>query len=230
MKRLMVFAASVGFAAACANPSASAGNNFASSSSSAVKPVATTGEGASAAPAAAAATVREVTLPAGTVLPIDLETSVGSDISRVEQPVHGRLRHALVVHGVQVLPAGTEVSGHVTAAQRPGKVKGRGYVAMRFTELAPPGPAHTRISSATISRMAPATKQKDAVEILAPAAAGAVIGRIAGSKSTARKGALVGGAAGTGYVLSTRGKEVRIGKGADLSVKLTAPVTLRIAS
>jgi hypothetical protein len=31
-------------------------------------------------------------------------------------------------------------------------------------------------------------------------------------------------------VLSTRGEEVRIGKGADLSVKLTAPITIRVRS
>ena len=49
---------------------------------------------------------REITIPAGTVLPVSLETSVGSDISRVEQPVHGSLRRAVVIQGVQVLPAG----------------------------------------------------------------------------------------------------------------------------
>lgn len=174
--------------------------------------------------------MREVTLPAGTVLPVDLETAVGSDISRVEQPVHGRLRRAVTVNGVQVLPAGMAVSGHVTAAQRPGKVKGRGYVAMRFTELDTPGAGTTRISTATIGRLAPATKQKDTVTILAPAAGGAVIGRIVGGKSGAAKGAVIGGAAGTGYVLSTRGKEVRIGKGADLAVKLTSPVTVKVGS
>jgi hypothetical protein len=187
-------------------------------------PVAATGT------AAASPAVREVTLPAGTVLPVDLETSVGSDISRVEQPVHARLRRAITVNGVQVLPAGTAVSGHVTAARRPGKVKGRGYVAMRFTELDTPGPGSTRISSATIGRLAPATKQKDALQILAPATGGAVIGRIVGGKSGAAKGAVIGGAAGTGYVLSTRGKEVRLGKGADLAVRLTAPVTVRVGS
>src|SRR5690349_11084410 len=129
MNRLIVLAGGVMLVTACSNPQASAGNNFASTSSASVKPVATAGE-AAAAPATAtaaagAATTREVTLPAGTLLPIDLETSVGSDISRVEQPVHGRLRHAVMLHGVQVLPAGTPVSGYVTAAERPGKVKGR---------------------------------------------------------------------------------------------------------
>jgi len=243
MSRLIVLSGGLALAIACSNPSAGAGNNFASTRSAGVKPVATTGEGAAApvsrsaanavAPAgdvsAASNTVREVTLPAGTVLPVDLETSVGSDISRVEQPVHGRLRRAVVVNGVQALAAGTAVNGFVTAAQRPGRVKGRGYVAIRFTELDTPGAGTTRISTGTIGRMAPATKQKDAVEILAPAAAGAVIGRLAGgSKGAAGKGAVIGGAAGTGYVLSTRGKEVRIGKGADLAVRLTAPVTVRV--
>jgi hypothetical protein len=171
---------------------------------------------------------REVTLPAGTVLPVALETPVGSDTSRVEQPVTGRLRQAVTIRGVEVLPAGAVVSGHVTAAQRPGRVKGRGLVAMRFTQLDVPGAGRTAISTATVSRMAPATKEKDALEIIAPAAAGAVIGRIAGGKSAARKGALIGGAAGTGYVLSTRGKEMRLAKGASLAVKLTAPVTLRV--
>ena len=155
-----------------------------------------------------------MTLPAGTVLPVDLETAVGSDTSRVEQPVSGRLRRAVTVERrAKCCRRARSVSGHVTAAQRPGKVKGRGLIAMRFTQLDTPGAGTTRISTATISRLAPATKKKDAVKIGAPAAAGAVIGRIVGGKGGAGKGAVIGGGAGTGYVLATRGKEVRIGQG-----------------
>src|SRR5262249_60002857 len=119
-----------------------------------MRPVATTGPSAAraaeATPNASAVEApiayRDVTLPAGTVLPVDLETTVGSDISRVEQPVQGRIRRAVIVHGVEVLPAGTAVSGHVTAAPRPGKVKGRSVIAMRFTQLDTPGPGAPRIS------------------------------------------------------------------------------------
>lgn len=209
-----------------------------SAEATAGKPVATSGAAAvpASAPAEAAAdpaktvgsSYHDVTLPAGTVLPVDLETAVGSDISHVEQPVTGRLRRAMTVAGAEVLPAGTVVTGHVTTAQRPGKVKGRGLIAMRFTRLDTPGAGTTPISTATISRQAPATKQKDAIKIGAPATAGAIIGGIVGGGDGAAKGAVIGGAAGTGYVLSTRGKEVRLGKGADLAVKLTAPVTLRV--
>ena len=243
MKRLTVFAAALTLIVACDRAPQAQGNAFASSlapaGSSAGTAVATSGSSPAATPlasnpsAAAAsgvepAAMREVTIPAGTVLPVDLETSVGSDISRAEQPVTGRLRRAVTVGGAQVLPAGTVVTGHVTAAQRPGKVKGRGLIAMRFTRLDTPGAGTTPIATATISRQAPATKQKDAMKIGAPAAAGAIIGGIVGGGDGAAKGAVIGGGAGTAYVLSTRGKEVRLGKGADLSVKLTAPVTVRL--
>jgi hypothetical protein len=249
MKRVMAMTGALALGAACSNaPSraAAAGNELTSApaksaaeapaakpADASLAPVPTSGTAPASTPAGApdgvpGAKYREVTLPAGTVLPVDLETAVGSDISRVEQPVSGRLRRAVTVGGVEVLPAGTAVSGHVTAAQRPGKVKGRGLIALRFTRVDTPGEGTSQMSTAQISRMAPATKEKDALKIVAPAAAGAVIGRIAGGKDAAAKGAVIGGAAGTGYVLSTRGKEIRLGKGADLSVKLTAPLTVRV--
>jgi len=234
MKRLITVSAAIALTAACTGQAA--GRTEFASGAPASSSTAASGPSAAATPAAtrvsetsaAAPAYREVTLPAGTVLPVDLETSVGSDISRVEQPVHGRLRRAIVEHGVEVLPAGAAISGHVTAAQRPGKVKGVGYVAFRFTQLDTPGAGTSRISTALISRTAPATKKQDAMKIGAPAAAGAAIGAIVGGGDGAAKGAVIGGAAGTGYVLSTRGKEVRVGKGADLSVKLTAPLTVRV--
>ena len=253
MKRLITFTCAVALAGACnqapANQGVASGNALVSSPASvpgsakttrdgtAATPVATSGTAEAPAPSPVAGTpvpgvfgasYHDVTIPAGTVLPVDLETSVGSDISRVEQPVSGRLRRALTIAGAEVLPAGTAVSGHVTAAQRPGKVKGRGLIAMRFTRLDTPGAGSTNISTATISREAPATKEKDTLKVVAPAAAGAVIGRIIGGKSGAAKGAVIGGGAGAGAVLATRGKEVRLGKGADLAVRLTAPLTVRV--
>jgi hypothetical protein len=171
---------------------------------------------------------RDVTLPAGTILPVDLQTAVGSDISHAEEPVHATLRRAVLLDGAEVLPAGMAVTGHVVEARRPGRVKGRGLIALRFNELDTPGDGTTRIQTATISHEAPATKGKDAIEILGPAAAAGVVGRLVGGKAAAREGALIGGAAGTGYVLSTRGKDVRVGRGAPLSVKLTSPVTVRV--
>ena len=172
---------------------------------------------------------REVTVPAGTVLPLELQTAVGSDSSSVEDPVRATLRRTITAGGLSALPAGSVVLGHVTAADRAGRVKGRARIAFRFTKVDPAGDAERlSISTSTVARVAEATKKQDAAKIGGGAVGGAIIGGILGGGDGAAKGAAVGGAAGTGVVLATRGKDVRLGPGADVSVKLTAPVTVRV--
>jgi hypothetical protein len=171
---------------------------------------------------------RSVTIPAGTTLPVELRTAVASDTSQVEDPVRGTLRRAVVINGVTALPAGTEVRGHVTGAERSARVKGRASVAFRFNQITVPGEGRVAISTGAISRLAPATKKQDAAKIGGGAAGGAIIGGLLGGGDGAAKGAAIGGAAGTGVVLSTRGKEVRLGAGTPVAVRLTAPLTVRV--
>ena len=171
---------------------------------------------------------REVTIPSGTTLSLELKTAVASDTSKVEDQVRASLRTPVVVDGVQALPAGAAVLGHVTSAARAGKVKGRASVAFRFNSIDVPGAGSESISTATVSRMAAATKKKDATKIGIGAGAGAAIGAIVGGGSGAAKGAAIGGAAGTGAVLATRGDEVRLGPGAPVTTRLTAPLTVRV--
>ena len=171
---------------------------------------------------------REVTLPAGTRLVVVLDTPVGSDTSRIEQPVDAHLARPFVLRGMTVLAAGTRVSGVVTDATQSAKVKGRAHVAMRFTALTPSGGQRYNIRTAAVGRTAEGTKGKDAAEIAAPAAGGAIIGALLGGKKGALIGTAVGGGAGTAVVLSTRGKEVHLGRGAALTLRLTAPVTIRV--
>ena len=176
-----------------------------------------------------APTYREVTIPAGTALPIELRTTVGSETSKVEDQVRGTLRRAITVNGTEVVPAGSEVLGTVTEATRSARVKGRARVAVRFSRLDVPGDAErVSIRTASIAREAEGTKKQDAAKIGGGAAAGAVIGGIIGGGDGAAKGAAIGGGAGTGVVLSTRGKEVVLPAGTDVSTKLTEPVTIRV--
>ena len=98
-----------------------------------------------------------------------------------------------------------------------------------FDSLTPAGgDQRYAIRSASIARTAQATKQKDALKIGAPAAGGAIVGALLGGKKGALVGTAVGGGAGTAVVLSTRGKEVHLAKGTPLTLKLAAPVTIRV--
>jgi hypothetical protein len=181
------------------------------------------------APAETAAVTREITIPAGTTLPIVLDTSVGSDTSRVEQHVTAHLARPIVIRGETALAAGSRVGGVVTDATRSGKVKGRAHVALKFESVSPAGQdARYQMQTTAVGRTAPATKKKDALEIGAPAAGGALIGALVGGKKGAAIGGAVGGGAGTAVVLSTRGKEVHIPKGTALTLKLASPLTVRV--
>ena len=219
------------------------GTPGADASAPSAAPVATSGQGAtpSTTPATEAAkkdeapaadpapAFRDVTIPTGTVLKLNLNTAVASDSSKVEDAVRATLRTPITIDGVQALPAGTAVSGHVTDVARPGKVKGLSRIGFRFTRLDPPGSAESmQIRTASYSRTGPATKKRDAATIGGGAVGGAIIGGIVGGKDGAAKGAAIGGAGGTGVVLATRGKDVRVAAGTPISVRLTAPLTLRV--
>ena len=174
-------------------------------------------------------TTREVTVPAGTQLPIILDTSVASNTSSVEQPVRGHVSRDVRLDNEVVIPAGSEVYGNVTAVRRAGKVKGRSYIALRLTTLVPRGSDDRySIDTGRVARTGRATKKKDAIKIGAPAAGGAVIGALIGGKKGALIGAGAGGGAGTAVVLSTRGEEVGISRGAPLTLRLASPIAVRI--
>lgn len=172
---------------------------------------------------------REVTIPAGTALRLDLQSGVASDSSKVEDAVRASLRQAVTIDGQAVLPVGTELVGVVTAVERSGRVKGRASVAYRFDSLRYEDERYP-VTTATISHEAEATKGEDATKIAIGAGAGAALGAILGGGDGAAKGAAIGGAAGTGTVLATRGQEVRLGPGANVTTRLTAPLMVRIKS
>jgi hypothetical protein len=179
------------------------------------------------APAPAAPRFREVTLPAGTTLRLALKSAVGSEKSQIEDAVRAELRQAVALDGATVLPAGTELAGVVTDAERSGRVKGRALVSYRFDSLRVDGERYD-IRTAPLVHQAEATKGEDATKIAIGAGAGAALGAILGGGDGAAKGAAIGGAAGTGTVLATRGKEVQLGPGAQVTTRLTAPLTVRI--
>jgi hypothetical protein len=184
-------------------------------------------QAAAAADKALVPVYKEITIPAGTSLRLDLKSAVASDTSKVEDTVRAELRQPIVLNGETVLPVGTELVGTVTDVARSGRVKGRARVAYRFSSLRHDAERYD-IKTASIAHQAEPTKKKDATKIAIGAGAGAAIGAILGGGSGAAKGAAIGGAGGTGAVLATRGDEVRRSPGADVNTRLTAPLTVRV--
>jgi len=170
---------------------------------------------------------RELTIPAGMALPLELMTPLSSETAQVETPVRARLRNAVLVNGATAIPAGTVFNGTVTEAAEAGRVKGRARLAFRFDDAEVRG-VRERLRTNPVVFEGEATKGEDATKIGAGAGIGAAIGGLIGGGKGAAKGAAIGGAAGTGAVLATRGKEVTLAEGADISTTLADSVTVRV--
>jgi hypothetical protein len=172
---------------------------------------------------------RDVTLPAGTALPLELTTALSTETASVEMPISARLRQSVMVDGVTVLPAGAVVEGEVTEVDQPGRVKGRATLAIRFTSVTV-GNTRENLRTNPVSFQGEASKSEDATKIGAGAGIGAVIGGIFGGGDGAAKGAAIGGAAGTGAVLATRGRHVSLPVGTDIAATLANNADIRVSN
>lgn len=185
------------------------------------------GAGSGKAKKAKKADSREIVLPTGTNLHLELRSAIASDASQVEDTVRARLRKALTVEGRTVLPAGTQVVGYVTDVERAGRVSGRAKLALRFTVVRHDGEEYD-MRTRTIEREAESTKGKDAATVGIGTGAGAVVGAVLGGGNGAATGAAIGAAAGTGTVLATKGEDVRLDVGTLLDTQLTAPLRVTV--
>ena len=163
----------------------------------------------------------EVTIPRGTELSIELLTDLSSETATIETAVRGRLRQAVMIGDRTALPAGATLSGVVTDVERPGRVKGKALLSLRFTNVTIDG-ERTAIATNPITVEGAGDTKGDATKIGVGAGVGAVVGGIMGGGSGAAKGAAIGGGAGTGVVLATRGKDVALASGTTLSTELSA--------
>jgi hypothetical protein len=192
----------------------------------AASPQAPSGAGP-ASPARRAEEWREVTVPQGTAVPLELETPLSSETTQLEAPVRARVRQAVIVDGVVAIPTGAILSGVVTQVERAGRVQGRAQLAFVFNRLEADN-VREDVSTAPVAYVAESTKGEDAAKIGVGAVGGAIVGGILGGGSGAAKGAVIGGAAGTGVVLATRGEEVTLVKGTILAASLASPLIVRV--
>ena len=165
----------------------------------------------------AVATVAEAqTIPAGARLPVRMGTSLSSGTSHVGETFDGTLAHDVVVNGNTVAKAGTPVTGRVTYVKSSGRLHAPGIISVRLTSVG--GQA---VSTTSASRKGKSHTKSNATKIGGGAAAGAIIGAIAGGGKGAAIGTLAGGAAGTGVAAYTGKEEAVIGTESVLSFTTT---------
>lgn len=74
-------------------------------------------------------------LPAGTRIPMVLQNSVNTKNARVGDQLYFQTIYPVVANNRILIPVGSYVRGSVTFTKRPGRIKGRGELHVRFDEL-----------------------------------------------------------------------------------------------
>jgi len=164
-------------------------------------------------------------VPKGSDLVVRLNETVSTDSNHTGDEFTASLAQDLKQGDRLLAPAGTEVKGTLTKVEQSGRVKGRAEMRLRLKKLVLEGEQYD-LDTHSLTIRASDSKDKDAAVIAGSAAIGAVIGAITGGGKGAAIGATVGGGAGTGYVLTTKGKEVTLPSETRVSFTLTEALEL----
>ncbi len=158
-------------------------------------------------------------IPPGTELTLSLETPLSSVDSEPGDLVVAKVERAIDGTGAIALPGATYVEGRVLEVRSSGCVKGRARVVAAFDRIILRGQPR-RLETTPIVVEAESGAKRDTKIVAGATAAGAVLGAVLGGKSDAGKGAILGGGAGAGAVLATKGDEVDLPSGSRWTVRV----------
>jgi type IV secretion system protein VirB10 len=192
----------------------------------------------------APAAPEKYTVIPGTHIALGLINSVSTKHSSPGDRIYLETVFPIVIDSHIVIPPGSYVTGTVTDVKRPGRVRGRGELYVRFDSITLPNGV-TRdfrsrlggidaLSSEKLDQKegivrADSNKGGDAKTVGEGAAAGASLGAIVGSAAShagmgAGIGAAAGATAGLAGVLLTRGPDAVLAKGSTIEMVLDRPL------
>ena len=182
----------------------------------------------------------EVIVPRGTRVPLALINSVSTKHAAPGDRIYLESVYPVAIEGRILIPTGTYISGSVTRAKRPGRVKGKGELFLRFEQMILPN-GTMRDFTGRVGQLdgrspegfereegkikSEGNKGEDATTVAQTTAAGASIGVIAGAAANnpgagLGLGAAVGAAAGLAGVFLTRGPDATLERGTLLDMVL----------
>lgn len=197
-------------------------------------------------PNTASTKATQVQVPAGTHIPLVLHNAISTRSARPGDPVYFETLFPVIIDGRVVIPAGSYVSGEVTQSKRPGRVKGRGELAIKLTTMILPNAYIVKLDAAPGGSVGTggnesingegtikgdSDKGSDAGTVVRSTAEGAGIGAGVGAATGhigegAGIGVGAGAAAGLAEVLLSRGPEAELPRGTTLDAVLDRPVYL----
>jgi hypothetical protein len=168
-----------------------------------------------------------VTVPARTILAVELEKTLSSHTSQVGENFRAFLIQDVAAAGRIALPRDSIVLGRVTAAKPAKKVGGRARLSLEFYSIQLPNGQQAPLD-VVFAEAGRSQTTKDVAIIGGSTLGGAVIGHAVNKGEGTAIGAIVGGLAGAAVANETKAKPVVVNSGTVLTLEMIQPVTVEL--
>ena len=168
-----------------------------------------------------------VTVPVGTDIGVTTIDSISSKTNTSGQTFRGTLSSPVVIAGKTVLPSGSGATILLSNSKGAGRIKGSSELEVRLIKIEHAGQTYD-VDTSVHNEIGKGRGKQTAVRSGIGAAAGAVIGAIAGGGKGAAIGSLAGGGAGAGFQLATHGQQVTIPSESRLTFSLQSPIVVTL--
>jgi hypothetical protein len=165
----------------------------------------------------------DITIPAGTVIPVRMIDSIDSSQNVQGQTFRGSLDAPIHAGNQVVLPKGAQVHVRLVDVQSAGKLKGRSELELQLDRIVTQNATYT-VHSDTIGLRGSSQGKKTGKSAGIGAIIGGGIGAIAGGGKGAAIGAGAGAGGGVGVQALRGGKPVRVDSESLLTFRLSAPL------
>jgi hypothetical protein len=188
---------------------------------------------------------QDYVVASGTTVPLSLINTVSTKHSTVGDRVYLETAFPVVVNGKIVIPVGSYVAGTVSEIKKPGRIKGRGELFVRFDSLVLPNGvtrefrarvngaddhSNEELAKSEGKVISEGNKAGDARTVAETTSVGASVGSVAGAAAGhvgmgLGIGAAAGAAAGLIGVLASRGPDAILPRGSTVDMVLDRPLT-----
>ena len=179
-------------------------------------------------PTSSAPQFDELTVPASSIVGVQIETPISSEYAQVEDRVLAHVTRDVLSDGRVAIPAGARVIGTVTLVDRGGKMKTPARLGIRFHTLVLADGSEVPLSTQEITRDGESPSADSAKKIGGAAIVGAILGGILGGGKGAVIGGTTGAGAGTAAVMAGDRTPAVIAQGATFNVRLAGPATIQV--
>jgi BON domain len=170
---------------------------------------------------------RNITISAGTTVPIRITQTLDSATTQQGETFTGTIASDIIVDGLVAVRQGTPVSGRVIAVQEAAHYKGSSLLTVELTSINHRGERLT-VNTDPYSVQGKGRGTNTAEKVGGGAAVGAILGGIFGGGKGAAIGAAAGGGVGAGANTITRGQQVQIPSETLIRFNLTNTLSLKV--